>query len=978
MARLFLLILVFLSFCGIIFLGGITTAIFCNCKEWCGDHYYQRCVNDKCNGYDPDVPGFENCADQCDILGAGTGSSIKPCYDICDAFNAFYDSDHNVEQFMTLSNAGTESYAALVSCTDIEDQNARLECAEEIVRKFMLTRNEVAPAITSQKPGMVDTPKVVKEADSGGLTVFLQTNKEGQYLDYYVADPYKFDITVVDEYQNPVSDAGVTLTFTNMVMGTSTSRTFTTDQTGHFTVSGEISDSLTGSQKIGVTASKKGYSNGYAETYLTVKNLIHPPVLDVSFASDPDAANPLSVTFTARVDPEGVAKSYAWFFDDGSPDADGNLVHHTFPKTGDYNVSLTVEDVEGNIVTYAKMVPVASLTEGTKTSATLYQDYPKDLTEKRRCFEVTIRSLTGTKIPQLSKVTWDFGDGHLSFDEEKPCHVYSEQKNYWVTVSVDFVDGTRNTASTEVIIATDEEIESNANELPESPPVAGFDADPVSGNAPLRVLFMDSSMGSPDEYSWDFGDGSASTAKSPEHTFASPGSYPVTLTVSRTSGEKDALTRTITVTGEGNAVKADFSYALVDEDDPLVIRFTDQSAGEPDTIAWDFGNGGYSTDRNPSVSFSKPGSYEVTLKVTGKSGTDECSKTIGIGSEIPASKSDDGTITQTHTTTPASVPAPREVTEVRDHPAEEPIEQVPDKQKTESDQPTGTEMFKSMFQDQYQSYVNDFALFFTIDPAGGASGTISGHGSIETSTGISTIDGLGQLAGTYDSQTGTIVLSGHTSTQWVPPPPNGGQITADWKFEGTRSGDSFSGTLYTIDEQSTECTTTPHALTAVKVSSRDEAISQVIFVYSGKGCEWESISTAAVHPKTSSDSSLHYTVQKDATNEEGHDRHVLNIRLSPDGRAEGDLVWTFDGTNNYNMKGSAELSGRYDTVSGTFVLDGDGQNYSQQPGKSFEPWAKTTQIHVEGSVSGTTASGHYAASYDNVEATRWDFREEPI
>lgn len=59
-----------------------------------------------------------------------------------------------------------------------------------------------------------------------------------------------------------------------------------------------------------------------------------------------------------------------------------------------------------------------------------------------------------------------------------------------------------------------------------------FFASPLSGKAALTVKFNDASIGaSGSSYAWNFGDGGTSTAKSPTHTFASPGIYWVTLTV---------------------------------------------------------------------------------------------------------------------------------------------------------------------------------------------------------------------------------------------------------------------------------------------------------------------------------------------------------------------------------------------------------------------------------------------------------------
>jgi PKD repeat protein len=69
-----------------------------------------------------------------------------------------------------------------------------------------------------------------------------------------------------------------------------------------------------------------------------------------------------------------------------------------------------------------------------------------------------------------------------------------------------------------------------------SAPVADFSASPTSGIAPLDVSFTDASGGSPTSWSWDFGDGSTSTAQNPGHTYASAGSYAVSLTVTNANG----------------------------------------------------------------------------------------------------------------------------------------------------------------------------------------------------------------------------------------------------------------------------------------------------------------------------------------------------------------------------------------------------------------------------------------------------------
>jgi PKD repeat protein len=82
-------------------------------------------------------------------------------------------------------------------------------------------------------------------------------------------------------------------------------------------------------------------------------------------------------------------------------------------------------------------------------------------------------------------------------------------------------------------------------------PVANFSGAPLSGTAPLEVSFTDQSDGTTgcdvETFAWDFGDGGASTTRSPSHTFTDPGTYTVALTVTGAGGE-DTETKTGYVT----------------------------------------------------------------------------------------------------------------------------------------------------------------------------------------------------------------------------------------------------------------------------------------------------------------------------------------------------------------------------------------------------------------------------------------------
>jgi hypothetical protein len=70
---------------------------------------------------------------------------------------------------------------------------------------------------------------------------------------------------------------------------------------------------------------------------------------------------------------------------------------------------------------------------------------------------------------------------------------------------------------------------------------AAFTGSPRSGQTPVNVQFTDQSTGLPTSWFWDFGDGQYSSVQNPSHTYATPGSFTVTLTASKL-GVSNSLT----------------------------------------------------------------------------------------------------------------------------------------------------------------------------------------------------------------------------------------------------------------------------------------------------------------------------------------------------------------------------------------------------------------------------------------------------
>lgn len=147
-------------------------------------------------------------------------------------------------------------------------------------------------------------------------------------------------------------------------------------------------------------------------------------------------------------------------------------------------------------------------------------------------------------------------------------------------------------------------------------PETNFTAIPLSGTANLTVQFTNTSTNHPLTFNWTFGDGSLvnSTDQDPVHTFTSPGTYTVSLTVSNTTGNYTATKPGYILVVAPAPVVAAFSANITTGTFPQAVRFTDLSTNSPANWLWTFGDGITSAAQNPEHTYTEPGWYTVSLK----------------------------------------------------------------------------------------------------------------------------------------------------------------------------------------------------------------------------------------------------------------------------------------------------------------------------------------------------------------------------
>ncbi len=122
------------------------------------------------------------------------------------------------------------------------------------------------------------------------------------------------------------------------------------------------------------------------------------------------------------------------------------------------------------------------------------------------------------------------------------------------------------------------------------------------------VSFTDASFGNVSGYSWSFGDGGVSSQQNPSHTYAGPGSYTVTLTVTIPPNCTASQTQTVVVHPNitGGFTMQSPPYCVGAD-----IQFTDASVGNPINWNWNFGDGGNSTSQNPTHTYSSQGPFTI-------------------------------------------------------------------------------------------------------------------------------------------------------------------------------------------------------------------------------------------------------------------------------------------------------------------------------------------------------------------------------
>jgi len=314
----------------------------------------------------------------------------------------------------------------------------------------------------------------------------------------------------------------------------------------------------------------------------------------------PSGCQPLTVNFTNG---STGYTSLLWDFGDGNTSTDVSP-EHTYLNEGpalDYRtvrLEITsangcVSSMEQNITVYPEILSDFVISDDTICSG---------------------ESIMFSLLPGAYRYYWNYGDGFQETGSNVISHTYFNTETTPVTYNV--------TLRTESFFGCISETTLPVVVYPT--PVPAYIATPASQVFPAAtVTFTNNTNAGTWTWLWNFDDGNTSTEMSPVHTYAAPGDFDVSLTVSNGICTEDVV----------HSVRVLPTPPIADFDtipsgcQPWNVAIHNTSLYAT-TYYWDFGDGHTSNAINPNYTYVQAGTYQITLTVTGPGGQDTESQIV--------------------------------------------------------------------------------------------------------------------------------------------------------------------------------------------------------------------------------------------------------------------------------------------------------------------------------------------------------------
>ncbi|MFP4051009.1 MAG: PKD domain-containing protein [Thermoplasmata archaeon] len=305
----------------------------------------------------------------------------------------------------------------------------------------------------------------------------------------------------------------------------------------------------------------------------------------------------------------------------------GQAVDHSFTDAGEYQVTLKVTDESGN---YDTDIVNVSVEDTEKPVADAGEDRTAMVEEK-----VTFDGSGSTDNVGIDSYTWTIEDE--TYQGKTVDYYFENESEYVVTLNVSDYAGNYDTDTVIITVNNDD-----------NPPVADAGEDRTVSYGEIFIL---DASGSYDDngivnYTWFLEDG-AFYGKITNISIEKLGTYPVTLEVEDSNGQKDSDTVNITIIDDEKPTADAGSDKAVDED--TVVNFSGSDSSDNVGIVnytWIIEDLEYYGEE-VTHTFEQPGDYIVELNVTDETGnrdTDTVNVTVLDFTDPVADAGDDKTV----------------------------------------------------------------------------------------------------------------------------------------------------------------------------------------------------------------------------------------------------------------------------------------------------------------------------------------------
>jgi PKD repeat protein len=367
-------------------------------------------------------------------------------------------------------------------------------------------------------------------------------------------------------------------------------------------------------------------SSGTTSTISKTIELTAAPEAQFAFTpEDPNKGQEIVFSASGSMDPDDNITSYAWMFGDGSS-ATGPTVSHAYNQTGQYTVTLNIEDSDGNMSSSTATIDVGAVPEA---QFTVNPRSP-------RVGETVTLDASASSDPDnnITSYSWELGNGDTA-DGSIAQTQYDSAQDYQVILEVEDSSGNSDTKTKTVGVNTSGKPSPDFIINPQNPQVGEtvtLDASPTSHPT-----------GTVNSYNWDLGNGNTATGVTTTVTYNRADDYGITLTVEDTLGDTNSISRVLSVSEEPvdrPDINALFNISPVSPTttDTVTIDAAPSSIdeGEIQSYNWELGDGRQDQGQLVDVSYDRTGVYQVELTVEGPDGfTDSTMQELSISSPSP-------------------------------------------------------------------------------------------------------------------------------------------------------------------------------------------------------------------------------------------------------------------------------------------------------------------------------------------------------